>query len=54
MDLQPEFWDNIKFGKRFLAFMVSIGLANVQSYLNHRLDQHTTLGQCHEVVNCSQ
>lgn len=33
--------------------MVSVGLANIQSRLNQRLDQHTTLAQCHEVVNCS-
>lgn len=33
--------------------MVSVGLANIQSRLNQRLDQHTTLAQCYEVVNCS-
>ena len=43
----------INFGKRFIAFMVFIGLANCMSSLNHRLDQQTALGQCHEVVNCS-
>lgn len=33
--------------------MVSIGLGSIQSCLNLRLAQHTTLPQCHEVVNCS-
>lgn len=32
-----------QFGKRFLALMGATGLANIDSYLNHELDQYTPL-----------
>lgn len=39
-----------QFGKRFLALMESTGLANIDSCLNHKLDQRTTFGHCHELA----
>lgn len=43
-----------QFGKRFLALMESTGLANIDSCLNHKLDQHTTFGHYRELATRSQ